>query len=220
MRIKKITAASSYQGEPKSLGDMIEAFQDKLAEFEVESTTDLACKSNVQCEEDISCKQEYIKGDKSVEIRPEDNDLFFKDEGGGFGETNAVYSLAEIKEMWNNDYEDDPVVGAYASFDDWWKDTYNNYLVKVKQEDIESKTDVSCSDDVYIDDEDYNTYYLDTNGMFGQDEHSKDEAYSLGEIKHYWNTNKDSDWVLQGYASFSDWWNDLKQSMEEITEDF
>ena len=94
-----------------SVQDMLDAFEEKLAEFDVQSKTNVSCST----------------GTKDVIIDDSDYDVYYID-NGGFGQPGEVYSLGEIKLMWNNDCDSDPICSQYASFDEWFADTKANYL--------------------------------------------------------------------------------------------
>ena len=98
-----------------STADMLDAFQDKLEEFGVESSTDVKAS-----EED----------DRKVEIYDSDYDEKYEDVYGSFGDPGQVYSLAVIKMYWNNNRYSDPVLESYSSFDEWWKDTKNYFIAQ------------------------------------------------------------------------------------------
>ena len=190
MRIKKSITAATAQ-------DMIDAFESKLAEFGVESATDISC-------------NEAILGkriDKAVQINEEDFDEWYQDSGGGFGDPGDTYTLAEIKEIWNEDCESDPSMAQYTNFYDWWKDTQSNYLNQ-----IAASESITCSKEVDIDDLDYDQYYVDNDGGFGE----PGETYSLGEIKNYWNHSYDKDYTLRQYDSFDEWWADTALGMDQL----
>jgi len=102
------------QPKATTTSDMLNAFEDKLAELEVTSST------KVQCS-DEAC-------DVCVEIFPEDYEEEYTDVGGGFGEVGEIITLGEAKEYWNNNHDGDPCLEYYSSFEDWWNDTVTNYL--------------------------------------------------------------------------------------------
>lgn len=47
----------------------------------------------------------------------------FVDTDGFFGAPGREISLSEIKDYWNNNCEDDPILSNYPDFDAWWSDT-------------------------------------------------------------------------------------------------
>ena len=193
---KKTITASTKSVNSATIDDMIDAFETRLDELIVDSKTDVACAKDVTC-------------DRNVEIYEEDYHDWYEDVEGKFGPRGRKYNLGKIKEMWNSNDSCE-----FDSFDDYWSNTKDNFL-------IEADSAVTCEQDIFgdksveISDSDYNEYYVDSTGMFGQDEHSAGETYSLGEIKNYWNMNYDQDYVLEAYDSFDDWWKDTKSYMEE-----
>lgn len=100
-----------------SIDDMLAAFEDKLADLGVESSTTIQ-------------SSEAIYGDREVEIYDEDWDDCYEDVGGGFGAPGAVYSLGQIKEEWNSDNEEDPSMASFPDFDSWWDETRSNFLIE------------------------------------------------------------------------------------------
>lgn len=106
--VRKVIKAS------KSTADMLDAFQDKLEEFGIESSTDVRAS-----EED----------DRKVEIYDSDYEEKYIDVGQGFGgEQTDVYSVGEMKEYWNENNIGDPVLAEYPDFDAWFKETRANSL--------------------------------------------------------------------------------------------
>ena len=77
--------------------------------------------------------------------------------------------------------------------------------------EVDSKTNVNCttidSSDIEIIDSDWYEKYIDVGGGFGD----AGEVYSLGEVKEYWNKNKDEDPELGYYSDFYSWWDDTKR---------
>lgn len=102
-----------------STADMLDAFEHRLSELGVNSKTNVSCSSDDEAEE------------RSVNISGTDYQYRYEDVEGGFGEPGKVYSLAEIKEFWNKENMNDPVLADYPSYDLWWKDTMNNFLRQV-----------------------------------------------------------------------------------------
>lgn len=71
---------------------------------------------------------------------------------------------------------------------------------------------INSEREVYIDDLDYNEYYTDTHGEFGE----PGGVVSCGELKNYWNQNNEVDPLLASYLDFEDWWADTLDYLEEI----
>lgn len=90
--------------------------------------------------------------DKSVVIPASAKTQYYQDIGGGFGDTNAVYSLEDIMIMWNSECNSDPTMSQYASFNDWWQDT------KQFMSPVTNSTSVESSDDF--------AYDWEINGIF------------------------------------------------------
>lgn len=102
--------------------EMIDAFEERIAELSVQSSTDVSCTSD-----EIDAKEKA----RQVKINNSDYSAKYKDVEGGFGEENAVYTLAEIKEFWNRENMGDPVLEGYDDYESWWNDTLNNFLKEV-----------------------------------------------------------------------------------------
>lgn len=113
----------------KSTADLLEAFEDRLADFGVEACDNVEASTN---DEDWRARQE----ERAVEIDDYDYELDYEDVGGGgFEEVSKdgspILSLGEIKEYWNKNNINDPVLENYDTFEDWWSDTRSNYLREV-----------------------------------------------------------------------------------------
>lgn len=130
-----------------STAEMLDAFEDKLAEFGIESSTKVC--SDEETEYDIeSCDaimsstgdpemDKIMSKEREVEIYDEDYRDFYTDSAGGFGVDGVNYSLADMKNYWNQNSLGDPSLAYYNSFEDWWNDTRSNFLTK-----FEAGTDV------------------------------------------------------------------------------
>lgn len=78
---------------------------------------------------------------------------------------------------------------------------------KFKMRIIESK---NASSNVKINASDYDTLYTDIEGVFGE----RGVTISLGEMKEYWNEERDNDQVLSEYDSYDEWWADTEPNLE------
>ena len=67
---------------------------------------------------------------EEVEIYAEDYNERYEDLEGAFGERGEIYSLADMKNYWNNNRYSDPVLEHYSSFDSWWRDTRDNFFAE------------------------------------------------------------------------------------------
>ena len=115
---RRFTCKPSAQAiKAATSADMIDAFESRIAELSVRSKTDVTCSDESET--------------RKVDIYEYDYDVDYKDVGGGFGEPGAVYSLAEIKEFWNNENTNDPILSDYPTYDSWFKDTSDNFLEEV-----------------------------------------------------------------------------------------
>ncbi len=59
------------------------------------------------------------------------------DTDGGFGEVGAKYTFEEIRDYWDKEHDNDPVLNEYKSFDEWWNDTKQSM-----QEDIDGSSEI------------------------------------------------------------------------------
>lgn len=150
---------------------MVAAFESKITQLggDVESATDVNMEDDVEDIQDVEdavtaayrndiiddgvadIEQEYISSsasNKEEPIFPGDDKVFYRDNGGGFGgDGSEVYSLKEIKEIWNTIYDDDPILEEYSDFDSWWYDT-KQFMTQVSDnETIESASDINTDDD-------------------------------------------------------------------------
>lgn len=182
----KITRSNTVTD--KSTDDMLAAFENKLAEMQVSSSKKVECATD--------------SNSLSVAINDGDDSIFYKDVDGAFGDEGEFYALADIKKYWNDECYNDESLEEFGSFDAWWAATCEDYTMQ-EVSSLESDF-VEDDKEVAISDSDYDTYYEDENGGFGD----PGETYSLGEIKTYWNENNEGDPALAQYSSFSDWWKD------------
>lgn len=141
MKITKVTKKAAVKASrqlrrkvikaSRSTADMLDAFEAKLAEFGIESDTKVNGCGAITSDTSIG---------KEVEITDDDYAEQYEDLSGGFGADGVVYSMAEIKEYWNNNYDSDPVLIDYDSFEDWWSET------APWMKAVEPDTDVDWSD--------------------------------------------------------------------------
>lgn len=118
------------------------------------------------------------------------------------------------------------VDGKFYFWDKNDTDAYNSYF-EDDEDDEEYDVDESCgkktkkknkskivesagSSNVKISANDYDTLYTDISGVFGE----PGVTISLGEMKEYWNEEKDNDPVLSDYDSYDEWWADTEQNLE------
>lgn len=99
-----------------TIGDMIDAFQTKLDEVKVDSSSDIAC-------------IDEIDASREVDILPSDDLNMYEDKGAGFADAGEVVTLADLKDYWNRENETDLSLSYYDSFDDWLNDTLSNYIL-------------------------------------------------------------------------------------------
>lgn len=112
---KRIKAAVSTQ-------EMLSAFEEKLAEAGIESSTEVECTTGDPEMDDIMTKERQVK------IYDRDWSVKYEDVGGGFDSDQSIMSLGEIKEYWNENNMGDPVLEEYPDFESWFKDTRSNFL--------------------------------------------------------------------------------------------
>lgn len=120
MRKKFTCKPSTTAIKAATTADMLDAFEGKLADFGIQSKTNISCDDNSD------------SFDRSVQIDSDDYQYSYKDVEGGFGEPGEIYSLAEIKDFWNRENMNDPVLVDYPSYELWWNDTLSNFLKEVE----------------------------------------------------------------------------------------
>ena len=102
-----LAAKRRAQIKAASTADMLDTFQNKLAEIGIESST------NVQASDEI----------REVIVDPSDYDVLWTDTDGMFGEPGATWSLGDLKEYWNGNNMSDPILAEYPDFGSWYADT-------------------------------------------------------------------------------------------------
>lgn len=103
--------------------------------------------------DEVTSATKIEASDKSVVIPASAKTQYYKDIGGVFGDTNAVYSLEDLMIIWNSECNSDPTMSQYASFNDWWQDT------KQFMSPVTNSTSVESSDDFAYD-------YCEIDGTF------------------------------------------------------
>ena len=134
--------------------------------------------------------------DKSVVIPPSAKTKYYQDIGGGFGDTDEVYSLEDLMIIWNSECNSDPTMSQYESFDDWWQDT--KQWMKPSSKPAEE-----------VDDE----MFTDNDGVFG----NPGDIISKRDMRTYYEENCDSDPSLMDYNSFEDWWSATQSMLTPVT---
>lgn len=108
----------------------------------VESATDLNDDGILNNEMD------YVTSGKAVQINPGDEEIIYSDRQGAFtGEFDSEVTLEEIKSYWNDNFDGDPCLMEYDTFDAWWKDT-RQWMTSVEGS---SELEVDNSRDAYLD---------------------------------------------------------------------
>ena len=95
--------------------------------------------------DEVTSATKIEASDKSVVIPASAETQYYQDIGGGFGDTNAVYSLEDLMIIWNSECNSDPTMSQYESFNDWWQDT-EQWLKPVT-----NSTSIEFSDDFAYD---------------------------------------------------------------------
>lgn len=153
---------------------MVAAFESKITQLggDVESATDVNMEDDVDDIEDAvtaayrndiiddgvtGTEQEYISSasDKKELIVPGDDEVLYRDDrdifGGFFGEffeggSSNIYSLKEIKEMWNAIYDKNLILQDYSDFDSWWYDTKQFMTHVSDNKTVELASDINTDD--------------------------------------------------------------------------
>ena len=68
-------------------------------------------------------------------------DKTYIDAHGGFGEPGEKITFTEIKKYWDDNSDTDPILQDYDSFEDWFKETEQNYLTEIDESLNEASTD-------------------------------------------------------------------------------
>ena len=146
--------------------------------------------------DEVTSATKIEASDKSVVIPTSAKTQYYQDIGGGFGDTDAVYSLEDLMIIWNSECNSDPTMSQYASFNDWWQDT--KQWMKPSSKPAEE-----------VDDE----MFIDNDGVFG----NPGDIISKRDMRAYYEENCDSDPSLMYYNSFEDWWQDTEQWLKPVT---
>lgn len=130
MKLQRISASNKYRRRrviraSKSSQDLIDAFEARIAELEVESCNDITSSSDVTASD-------------VVFITDSDKDIWYDDAEGLFGGDDGMVSLADLKAYWNSAKDGDPSLAYYDDFQSWLRDTVNNgYLSLIDSEAYE-----------------------------------------------------------------------------------
>ena len=121
-RKSSTTASTNPLKASRSVDDMLDAFEDRIAELSVQSSTDI--EAGCHADEDIEAAcEEKLEASEEVSISATDSEELYKDVSGALGDNDAVYSLADLKQLWNEGKDGDPVIAEYKSFQEWFNDT-------------------------------------------------------------------------------------------------
>lgn len=145
MKKQRVLASAKKSGRKvikasKSAEQMLNAFEDKLSEFGIES-----------CDKITSAEElEDIEERDEVEITDSDSDIMYEDLGG-FGKDGEWISLEEIKKYWNSEKDHDPSLMYYDDFRDWFRDTIDNGFISEVDMETYRTTGVDAADDIFDD---------------------------------------------------------------------
>ena len=95
----------------------------------------------------LNNEMDYVTSGKEVQINPGDEEITYSDPQGAFGELGSRLTLEEIKSYWNANYDGDPSLMYYDTFDAWWKDT-RQWLTSIKGS---SELESDDTRDAYLD---------------------------------------------------------------------
>lgn len=107
-----------------SVESMLDAFNRKIDQLEGEG--------EVVSTISIAPQAAEVTASRAVEIYEDDDWDEYEDVGGGFGEPGVHYTMRNVKDYWNESNESDPSLAEYDDFEQWWKDTHDNYLKRVE----------------------------------------------------------------------------------------
>lgn len=131
-----------------------------------------------------SLSESYLKEDRYV------------DGTGVMGDVGETWTVADLRNYWEEEKDYDPELQDYDSFDSWVTDTID--LMEPIEDTIEPEED----------------WYIDTSGIVGD----FGEAWTVSQLRDYWNAESEYDPVLQGYDSFDSWLSDTISQMELVEE--
>ena len=120
----------------------------------------------------------------------------FVDASGVMGNVGETWTVADLRNYWEEEKDYDPELQDYDSFDSWVIDTID--LMEPIEDTIEPEED----------------WYIDTSGIVGD----FGEAWTVSQLRDYWNAESEYDPVLQGYDSFDSWLSDTISQMEPVQE--
>lgn len=141
--------------------------------------------------------------------------LFDDDGYHNYEDTDGIYTgvpgsyvtIAELKNYWNDFYDDDPVLNEEYAPDQggkWLKDTLR-YM-----KEVEGCDSVNASNALHTG-RDENTWYIDTNGQFTG---HPGEKVSRADLIDYWNENLGDDPSLEG--DLEGWLDHTVEFMEPV----
>lgn len=116
---KSITNRNSIKCSSGTTAEMLDAFENALSGRYIQSASR------------VNSTEYPAFSDKEVDVYREDYYEKYEDVGGAFGEPGEIYSLADIKAYYNENNQDDPSLEVFDSFDSWWRDTRDNFLIEV-----------------------------------------------------------------------------------------
>lgn len=124
MRRKRIICKSTHNRNSikcssGTTAEMLDAFENALSGKDIQSAT---CVNSTEYPAFLG---------KEVDVYGEDYNDRYQDVGGAFGKPGEVYRLADIKAYWNEENQNDPSLSVFDSFDSWWRETKNNFLIEV-----------------------------------------------------------------------------------------
>lgn len=152
--------------------------------------------------------EEDIEEDE-LDERYMDSETYYIDIDGFLGKRGEIYSIEDIADYWEANKDTDPKLQKYSFWYDWFRSIeYDMEQVQGRELNESFKDEMSNK----VCGENYSTseiYYVDVNGLFGP----INEIYSEEDLMNYWRENRYTDYVLQEYSSFQDWFNDTTSDM-------
>ncbi len=122
----------------------------ELALFGVVDLTDFEIiNESKSIKEGLFGKKKNNKSSKNEDTEMNEDKTYI-DAHGGFGEPGEKITFTEIKKYWDDNSDTDPILQDYDSFEDWFKETKQNYLTEIDESLKESKSlekrDIFCTD--------------------------------------------------------------------------
>lgn len=121
-----------------------------------------------------------------------DHDPSYKDVDGILGELNAIYTMSELKDLYDDLYDDDPIVSQFDTFEAWFDDMKDSLI------EVEALDSVMSDEEVEV-----------------EDEHPSDDAPAklIVDAEETEDEDDKAEYITGLYASVEKELNDLAESI-------